>query len=368
MNVKFLDLSKINEPYKLELLQVTQSFLEKGFYICGEELSKFEEEFANYCGVKYTVGVGNGLDALRIIFESYKLMGKLKEGDEILVPSNTYIASVLAITQSNLKPIFVDPNILTYNLDESIINSITSRTKGILAVHLYGQLADVESIAKICRENQLLFIEDAAQAHGASLYNGLKAGSFGDAAGFSFYPGKNLGALGDAGAITTNDEELFEMIRALRNYGSHKKYYNIYKGFNSRCDEIQAAWLRIKLKGLDNENNYRRNLASLYSSKIKNRFVTCPFVSAQNVHTYHIYSILHPKRNDLQNYLFQNGIQTLIHYPIPPHKQLAYKELNEFSFPISEEIHRNQLSLPISPVHTIEEINYVIKTLNEYLN
>jgi len=366
VEIKFLDLAKINAPYKVQMMQQTEAFIDNGWYILGDQVKAFEHEFAQYIGVKNALGVANGLDALRMIFEGYKALGKLQDGDEVLVPSNTYIASTLAISQSNLTPVPVEPNSATYNLDAGIEKAITSKTKAVLAVHLYGQLADMQALQTICKKHHLILVEDAAQAQGASLKNGLKSGSLGDATGFSFYPGKNLGALGDAGAITTDDDKLAEVISALRNYGSHIKYQNIYKGFNSRLDEIQAAWLRLRLKGLDAENNHRRKLALVYNEGITNTAVTKPIEAAYGNHIYHIYPVLCKRRDELQKHLATKGVQTLIHYPIPPHKQIAYKEWQNLSFPIAEEIHKTELSLPISPVHTEEEIKYVAEMVNQF--
>ncbi|ASB48310.1 DegT/DnrJ/EryC1/StrS family aminotransferase [Alkalitalea saponilacus] len=367
MQVKFLDLLKVNEPYFPELMQSTQEFLESGWYILGNEVKAFEKEYAAYCGTPYCVGVSNGLDALRLIFEGYKVLGKLKEGDEVIVPANTYIASILSVTQSRLKPVLVEPDAETYNISpEEVLKAITSKTRAVLAVHLYGQLADMEALQEICKNHSLLLVEDAAQAHGATCRNGKLAGNLSDAAGHSFYPGKNLGALGDAGAITTSDEELVGAVQALRNYGSHKKYYNMYEGFNMRLDENQAAWLRIRLKGLDNENNRRRELAKVYNEKLNKEKLILPLEAKYGKHVYHIYPVLHPERDNLQKHLLENGIQTMVHYPVPPHKQEAFKHWSNYSFPLTEKIHNQELSLPISPVHTNEEIEYVVNVMNQF--
>ena len=367
MQIKFLDLLKVNEPYFPKLMESTKLFFEKGWYILGSEVESFEHEYAEFCGVKHCIGVSNGLDALRLIFDAYKSLGKIKEGDEVIVPSNTYIASILSITQSGLTPILVEPDISTYNIDpKKVSDAITSKTKAVLAVHLYGQLSDMKPLEEICRKHKLFLFEDAAQSQGATYQDGRTSGNLSDAAGHSFYPGKNLGALGDAGAVTTNSTEIAETIKALRNYGSHKKYYNIYEGFNMRLDENQAAWLRIKLKGLNKENEHRQKLAIIYNNNLKLNDLIVPKQASYGKHIYHIYAVLHPKRDDLQNYLLQNGIQTLIHYPIPPHKQEAFKNWNNMSFPISEKIHKQELSLPMSPVHTIEEIKYVCDIINNF--
>ena len=367
MQIKFLDLLKVNEPYFPKLLESTKRFLENGWYILGNEVENFEKEYADFCGVTHCVGVSNGLDALRLIFEAYKVRGKMKAGDEVIVPSNTYIATILSITQSGLTPVLVEPDISTYNLDpEKVEAAITPKTKAILTVHLYGQLSDMKPLEDICRKHGLFLFEDGAQSQGASYKDGRISGNLSDAAGHSFYPGKNLGALGDAGAVTTNNAEIAETINALRNYGSHKKYYNIYEGFNMRLDENQAAWLRIKLQGLNNENEKRRELAKIYDNNLKLKDLIVPKQADYGKHIYHIYAVLHPKRDELQNYLSQNGIQTLIHYPVPPHKQTAFECWNNLSFPIAEKIHNQELSLPISPIHTVQEIEYVCDKINNF--
>jgi dTDP-4-amino-4,6-dideoxygalactose transaminase len=366
MQVKFLDLKAINAPYREALLESATAFVDSGWYIMGEGCAQFDKDFAQWVGVPHALGVSNGLDALRLIFEGYKILGKLKDGDEVLVPSNTYIASTLSISQSGLIPVPVEPNPHTYNLDASIKAAITPNTKAILAVHLYGQLADMEALQNLANEHDLLLIEDAAQAHGAQLKNGKKAGALGDAAGFSFYPGKNLGALGDAGAISTVDAELAEVVSALRNYGSHKKYHNLYKGFNARLDELQARWLSIRLKGLDAENAHRQELAKIYDEQLHLSGLVKPHLADYGSHVYHIYAVLHPERDRLQAYLAEKGIQTLIHYPIPPHQQPAYADWANRSYPIAERIHQQELSLPISPVHTAEEIQYVAEIINQF--
>ncbi|MCL2074265.1 MAG: DegT/DnrJ/EryC1/StrS family aminotransferase [Marinilabiliaceae bacterium] len=367
MQVKFLDLLKVNEPYFPKLLESTQRFFEGGWYILGKETEAFEKEYADFCGSKHCIAVSNGLDALRLIFESYKSLGKIKTGDEVIVPSNTYIATILGITQSGLKPILVEPDISTYNLDsQKVEKAITKNTKAILTVHLYGQLSDMAPLENICKKHGLYLFEDAAQSQGASYKDGRISGNLSEAAGHSFYPGKNLGALGDAGAVTTSNDEVANTIKALRNYGSHKKYYNIYEGFNMRLDENQAAWLRIKLHGLNEENEKRRKLALIYDNTLKLKNLIVPKQAEYGKHIYHIYAVLHPKRDKLQSYLLENGIQTLIHYPVPPHKQKAFQSWNNLSFPIAEKIHEQELSLPMSPVHTVEEIEYVCDTINHF--
>ncbi|MFP8895109.1 MULTISPECIES: DegT/DnrJ/EryC1/StrS family aminotransferase [Chryseobacterium] len=365
--IKFLDLQKINlqhqEEIEAKLLQVFRS----GWYLMGNELNLFEKNLSQYIGTKHAIGVANGLDALRLILRGYIEMGLMKEGDEILVPSNTYIASILAISDNGLVPVLVEPDIANYNIDVSKIEEkITPKTKGILIVHLYGRVIFSEELQQLAQKYNVKIIEDNAQAIGAE-WKGKKTGNLGDASGFSFYPGKNLGALGDAGAITTNDEELAKTIRALANYGSNKKYVNIYQGLNSRLDEIQAAVLDIKLKYIDEENEVRRKIARQYISEISNSNIILPEnPENENEHVWHIFLIRTEKRDELQAYLTENGVQTLIHYPIPPHKQEAYKDWNSQSFPISEKIHQEVLSLPISPVMEKEEIAKVIELLNKF--
>src|SRR5690606_30955275 len=363
--IKFLDLHKINQPYEVEFQQKFRQFLDKGWYILGESVKQFEKEFALYCGTKHCVGVANVLDALVLIFRAYKELGKLKKGDEVIVPANTYIASIIAILQNDLIPILIEPHIETYNLNPNEIEKhITPKTKAILPVHLYGQLCDMEAINQIAQKYNLLVIEDAAQAHGA--FKERKAGNLSDAAGFSFYPGKNLGALGDAGAITTNDDELTQILVSLRNYGSQKKYENQFIGLNSRLDEIQAAFLYIKLKDLDQHNQKRRQIAQRYLSEIRNKKIILPYYDGSENHVFHLFVIRTEDREDLRQYLLKNNIETLIHYPIAPHKQPAMRRFSPLSLPITEKIHKEVLSIPISPVLTDEEVSEVIKILNNY--
>ena len=358
----FLDLKAINAQYRDELVQAATNVIDSGWYIQGEQVGVFEREFADYCGTKHCIGVANGLDALILTLRAWKELGKLKEGDEIIVPANTYIASILAITENRLTPVLVEPDIQSYNLNPKLIEqAITSKTKVILPVHLYGQLADMPAIMDISERYNLLVLEDSAQAHGASIH-GRKSGNWGDASGFSFYPGKNLGALGDAGAVTTNDDELAQTIRVLGNYGSHKKYENIYQGVNSRLDEMQAAMLRVKLRHLEIEK--RRGVANYYLENIKNKNVILPVVSTNSV--WHLFVIRTQTRKELQKYLATNEIQTLIHYPIPPHKQNAYKEWSNESYPISEQIHNEILSLPISGIQTLLDTKKIVHLLNNY--
>lgn len=366
--VNFLDLNIINARYREELIEACTRVIDSGWYIKGNEVAKFEDEFANYCGAKYAVGVANGLDALTLTLRAWKELGKVTEGDEVIVPANTYIASILAITENNLTPVLVDPDEYSYNLSaEKVEKAITDKTKVILAVHLYGRLAPMPEIMSLAHQHGLLVLEDAAQAHGAQL-NGKKAGSWGHAAGFSFYPGKNLGALGDAGAVLTDDYSLSSTIRALGNYGSHKKYENIYQGVNSRLDEIQAAMLRVKLKNLDSETQRRKEVAKRYLDEIINENIFHPFSVDYDFssHVFHLYVVRSKNRSSLQQHLDLNGIQTLIHYPIPPHKQLAYEIWNESQYPITDKLHSEVLSLPISPVISNEEIDLVIKACNNF--
>ena len=364
--IKFLDLKEINAQYREELIEATTRVIDSGWYIQGAEVNAFEQEFAAYCGAKHCIGVANGLDALTLILRAYKELGKLKEGDEVIVPANTYIASILAISENKLKPILVEPDEQTYNLDPTLIEkAITPNTKAIMAVHLYGQLADMPTINAIAKKHGLLVIEDSAQAHGASI-KGRKAGNWGDASGFSFYPGKNLGALGDAGAVTTNDDELAQTIRALGNYGSHKKYENLYQGVNSRLDEMQAALLRVKLRYLNKEMQQRRHVAKTYIKGIHNAKIQLPVWHNEEQHVFHLFAIRSAERARLQSYFAEQGIQALIHYPIAPHQQEAYKDWGDLSFPKTEAIHNEVLSLPISPVMTNDEIQQVITAINRY--
>jgi len=365
--IKFLDLQKINLQHQTEIEAQLLEVFRSGWYLLGEKLKNFENNFSSYIGSSHAIGVANGLDALRLILKAYIEMGIMAVGDEIIVPSNTYIASILAISDNGLIPVLVEPDINSYNIDVSKIEEkISSKTKAILIVHLYGRIIFSDQLQQIAKENNLKIIEDNAQAIGAE-WNGKKSGNLGDAAGFSFYPGKNLGALGDAGAITTNDDQLATTIRALANYGSNQKYVNIYKGLNSRLDEIQAAILDVKLKYINSENQKRIDIAKRYISEIKNPKIILPELPEnENEHVWHLFVIRTENRDELQNYLTEKNIQTLIHYPIPPHQQNAYKEWNNMSFPISEKIHDEVLSIPISPVLEDEEIQTIIKALNNF--
>ena len=363
--IKFLDLYKVNELHRVEIDEAIKRVLDSGWYLLGKEVEAFEKEFAEFCGTKYCIGVANGLDALTLIFRAYKELGKFKDDDEVIVPANTYIASILSVTANNLKPVFVEPDLKTYLIDpKEVEKTITTKTKAILPVHLYGRLCDMEAINSIAEKHNLIVVEDSAQAHGA-IRNGIKAGAFGNASGFSFYPGKNLGCLGDGGCVTTSDEELANAIKALHNYGSHKKYHNIYKGVNSRLDEIQAAVLRVKLKYLDKENQKRREIAKYFCDNIKNPLITLPLLGDTD-EIWHVFSVRVMNRDSFQKYLTDNDIQTIIHYPIPPHKQQAYKEWNNLSFPITEQIHNEIISLPISQVMTDEEAKELVRVVNEY--
>ncbi|WP_010676898.1 DegT/DnrJ/EryC1/StrS family aminotransferase [Bacillus timonensis] len=361
--IPFLNLKDINAQYEEELKSAVYRVINSGWYILGQEVNKFEEEYAKYCGVNHCIGVSNGLDALKLILEAHNI----GPGDEVIVPSNTYIASILAITKVGATPILVEPNIFTYNINPLLIeDKVTKNTKAILVVHLYGQIVDIDPIIDIAKKYQLKVIEDAAQSHGA-VYKGKKVGNLGDAAGFSFYPGKNLGALGDAGAITTNDNEIAEKIRVLRNYGSGKKYENIFIGSNNRLDEIQASILRVKLNYLDKENAARRQIASMYLNNIKNEHITLPTAPKKTKeHVWHVFVIRTGEREHFQKYLEEHGIQTVIHYPIPPHKQKAYSEWNNIHLPITEKIHKEVISIPLSPIQPIDDTNRIIEVINSY--
>ncbi|MBY6198474.1 DegT/DnrJ/EryC1/StrS family aminotransferase [Vibrio hangzhouensis] len=364
--IPFLDLKAINNQYSEELKEACSRVIDSGWYIMGDELTAFEREFADYCGSEYAIGVANGLDALTLTLRAWKEMGKIQDGDEVIVQANTYIASVLAITENNLTPILIEPNPDTYNLEpEAIRRAITSKTKVILPVHLYGKISPMDEIIQIANEFGLLVLEDCAQSHGAIL-DGKKCGSWGGAGAFSFYPGKNLGALGDAGAITTNDESLCEVIRALRNYGSHKKYENRYKGVNSRLDEIQAAMLRVKLNYIEEEISKRRAIAKRYIEEISNELIILPSVDSFESHVWHLFVIKTDFRSELKEYLDSSGIDSLIHYPIAPHKQPAYSEYSDLSLPVSARLHEVVLSIPISPMMSDEEVNSVIESLNMF--
>lgn len=358
--IEYESLGRLNKSFEEEYLQCFKDLLASGWYILGKQVTTFEEAFAQYCGTKYCIGVASGLDALMLALRSFDFPA----GSEVLVPSNTYIATILSILQCELKPVLVEPDIHTYNIDPlKIEEKINCNTKAIMVVHLYGKACDMDPIMQIANKYELPVIEDCAQAHGA-MYKGQKVGTFGIGA-FSFYPTKNLGALGDAGAITTNDSDKNDLFRALRNYGSKIKYQNDYIGYNSRLDEIQAALLNVKLKYLDQINLHKRSLAVIYLKELKDDFIK-PKVSPEYFDVYHIFNIRHPKRDELKEYLLKNGIKTDIHYPMPPHKQKAMKGIIEGEYPLSEEIHRSTLSLPISYGHTFDDIYKIIEVMNKF--
>jgi dTDP-4-amino-4,6-dideoxygalactose transaminase len=364
--IPFLDLKGINAQYREELIEACAKVIDSGWYVQGKEHQAFEKEFAEYCGSKYAIGVANGLDALTLIIRAYKELNIFNEMDEVIVPSNTYIASILAISENNLVPVLVEPDINTYNIDiERIEEKITTKTKAIMVVHLYGQAVEMTKVLELAKKYDLKVIEDCAQAHGA-YDKDKRVGNIGDASGFSFYPGKNLGALGDGGAVTTNDEVLASTIKALGNYGSQKKYENIYKGTNSRLDEMQAAMLRIKLCHLDSETAHRQEIADYYLNEIVNNNIILPECKYSKSHVWHLFVIRTDKREKLQKYLLENGIQTLIHYPLAPHKQDAYKEWNDRSYVISEQIHDEVLSLPISGVQSLEDTKTIAEVINDF--
>ncbi len=366
--VKFLDLQKINQQCATELKQAAAEVIDSGWYLMGEKLKQFENNLAEYNGVKNAIGVANGLDALRLIFKAYLEMGVMQEGDEVIVPANTYIASILAITDNRLKPVLVEPDINTYNIDFTKIEQlITSRTRAIMVVHLYGQVGWSEELQSIAKRHKLKIIEDNAQSIGA-VWHDKKTGALGDAAGFSFYPGKNLGALGDAGAVTTNDDELASLIRALGNYGSLEKYKNDFQGLNSRLDEMQAAFLDIKLKYIDSDTESRRKIATYYLQNISHPDIALPCFTDYAGHVFHLFVIRTNRRDELQSYLISNGIQTLIHYPIPPHLQLAYTNLgfHNGDFPITEKIAQTCLSLPMWPGLTFNDISTICEAIKKF--
>lgn len=358
--IKFLDLEKINNRFRGEMDARIREILDAGWYLSGKWNDEFTKHFAEFCGTKHAVGVANGLDAINLIIRGYGF----GVGDEIIVPANTYIATILAISENGCTPVLVEPDINTYDIDpEKIEEKITPRTKAIIVVHLYGQAVPMKKIWELAKKYNLKVIEDAAQAHGA-MYDGKRVGNLGDAAAFSFYPGKNLGALGDAGGVTTNDTELFNKVKAIANYGSDRKYHHIYKGVNSRLDEIQAALLDVKLPCLDADNARRREIAKYYRENIKNPKIILPKAYDENAHVWHVFTLRCENRDELCKYLNDNEIQTNIHYPTPPHKQGAYSEWNNQSFPITEEIHRTIMSIPMSPVLTEEEVKKIVGVIN----
>lgn len=365
--IKFLDLQKINARFETEFQEVFKNFLDSGYYILGNSVTEFEKAFAAYCGVKHCIGVGNGLDALRLIIEGYKTLGRLHEGDEVLVAANTYIATILAIQQTGLKPVLVEAEAETYGFDVSKLKTaFTSKTKAIMPVHLYGQITNMDKVNSFAKAHNLLVIEDAAQSHGARYTYTPPLWETEGASGFSFYPTKNLGALGDGGAVTTNNDELAEVVKRLRNYGAKTKYVNDYKGFNSRLDELQAALLLIKLKHLDADNNRRREIAKTYLTQLSNKKIILPVVPDFDAHVFHLFVVRTDNRDKFQKHLTENGVGTLIHYPIPPHRQRAFQEWNQMTFPVTEMIHNTVISLPISPVMTADEVERVIEVVNSY--
>lgn len=360
--IEYENLAKLNAPFFEDYKKAFSETLESGWFILGNKVKDFEKEYAGFCGSKYCVGVANGLDALTISLKAFEF----EKGSEVIVPSNTYIATILSILHSDCKPVLVEPDIHTYNIDpDKIEEKITPKTKAIMVVHLYGKVCEMDKIIAIAKKHNLKVIEDCAQSHGAK-FNGKVSGSFGDFGAHSFYPTKNLGALADAGALTCSDEALNEKVRALRNYGSKTKYYNDYIGYNSRLDEVQAAFLSVKLKKLNAINDHKRKLAALYQSGLKNDFIK-PVVHADHHDVYHIYCIRHPKRDALKEYLLKNDVKTEIHYPLAPNKQKAMKGiLDSVSTPIAEEIHNTTLSLPISYFHTQKDVEQVIEVMNKF--
>ncbi len=364
--IPFLNLKEINLKYEVAFQEKFAQFLESGYYVRGNEVKSFEQNFAQYCGTAHAIGVGNGLDAIRLILEGYKILGKLKPADEILAPANTYIASVLAISQAGLTPVLVEPNIKTYNIDpQQVKEKINAKTKAILAVHLYGQVSDMNALQKIAKENNLLLIEDAAQAHGA-VYENKKTGNLGDAAAFSFYPTKNLGALGDGGAVTTQDAKLAEIVLQLSNYGQATKYVSRFKGINSRLDEIQAGFLNVKLPFLDEINQMRKRIAKTYLEHIDNEKIVLPQPTDFQSHVFHQFVLRTKERNLFKKYLSEQEIDSIIHYPIPPHQQDAYREWNDLSYPVTEQIHQEIISIPIRENLTDSEIFYIIEQINRF--
>ncbi|MCH5276501.1 MAG: DegT/DnrJ/EryC1/StrS family aminotransferase [Desulfovibrionaceae bacterium] len=362
MNISFLDLARVNNRFRGEIDNRIRAILDKGWYLQGEQNDAFCAHFAEYCGTRYALGVANGLDALNLVIRAHGF----GPGDEIIVPANTYIATILAISENGCTPVLVEPRLDTCNIDPDRIEAaITPRTRAIMVVHLYGQAVQMEQIWAIAEKHGLKVFEDAAQAHGAR-YKERRVGSLGDAAAFSFYPGKNLGCMGDGGAVTTSDRQFYEKLKALANYGSDRKYHHIYKGINSRLDEIQAAVLDVKLPHLDADNARRRDIATLYRDAITNPLITLPQTYDEDAAVWHVFTVRTERRDQFQRYLADQGIQTIIHYPTPPHKQLAYAEWNKYSYPITEKIHREIISLPISPVLTQEEAEYIIAVVNAW--
>lgn len=368
LSVPFLDLNATNRAHRAELIEAFTKVVDSGWFVHGSEHEAFEREFAKYCGVSECIGVANGLDALTLVLRAWKELGYLADGDEIIVPANTYIASILAITENRLVPVLVEPDPETYNINLSALDPVLSkRTRAILVVHLYGRAVDMTRIVAFAREHGLRVLEDAAQAHGAT-HVGRRIGSWGDAAGFSFYPGKNLGALGDGGAIATSDATLASALRAIRNYGSNVKYYNLYKGPNSRLDEVQAAFLRVKLRCLDDENGRRRAIALRYRDGVQSPYLRLPhFPEEERSHVWHLFVVRVVQRESFIAHLRAEGIGSMIHYPVPPHQQACFREWNHWKFPVTEALAREVVSLPISPIHTNDEIDHVIRTVNSWV-
>ncbi|WP_460877805.1 DegT/DnrJ/EryC1/StrS family aminotransferase [Rhodanobacter koreensis] len=366
MDVPFLSLKDVNARYADELKAAAARVIDSGWYVLGEELAAFEHEFAAYCGVRHAVGVGNGLDALSLILRGYKELGVIEEGDEVIVPGNTFIASFLAITGNRLVPVPVEPDPTSFNLDPTGVEAaIGPRTRAIMAVHLYGQLADMHALSALARRHNLLLIEDAAQAHGA-MSDGRKAGAFGDAAGFSFFPAKNLGALGDGGAVVTGDTALAQRIAALRNYGSDVKYRHLFQGLNSRLDEMQAAMLRVKLKYLDEDIARRRRVARRYRDGIRHPQILVPEVAREEQHAWHLFVVRCSRRDALQRHLQAHGIQSQVHYPVPPHLQPAYAALRDADLPLTERLHDEVLSLPMGPTLSDDAVDRVIEACQAF--
>ena len=366
MLIKFLDLQKVTAAHAAEIHEAVGRIVDSGWYLLGNECRRFEADYAQYIGSRHCIGVANGLDALTLIYRAYIELGLMQEGDEVIVPANTYIASILAITENRLTPVLVEPDIETLEIDDRLIEQhITPRTRSIMIVHLYGRCAYTDRIGEICTQHGLLLVEDNAQAHGCR-FGQQRTGSLGHAAGHSFYPGKNLGALGDAGAVTTDDDQLAECIRMLANYGAERKYVFRYQGRNSRLDEIQAAVLSAKLAWLDDDNAQRRNIAHYYYGHISNPLVRLPRQAPDDQHVYHLFPVFCKQRDELQAWLRQNGVETLIHYPIPPHRQACYSHWPSVSLPVTEQLHREELSLPMSPVLTLEEAEHVANLINQF--
>lgn len=365
--IKYLDLKKTTRPYANEIQRAIKQVVESGWFLRGEQTQAFESEYANFIGTRLCVGCGNGLDALTLTLRAYIEMGVMSKGDEVIVPANTYIATILAITDNGLCPVLVEPRIDTFQIDDALIEqAITDKTRAVMIVHLYGRCAYTERIGEICKSRNLKLIEDNAQAHGCTFTDGRRTGSLGDAACHSFYPGKNLGALGDAGAVTTDDEQLAETIRSLANYGSSQKYVFDYQGRNSRIDEVQAATLRVKLRHLNADNTRRKEIAMRYISRISNPKLLLPSRDYCRNSVHHIFPVLCQERDSLQQYLAEKGIETIIHYPIPPHRQACYKEMNGLSLPITERIHNEELSIPLNQTLSNAEVEQIINALNEF--